>query len=393
MTEFFKKIKLNPILNKELRLGSRSIRLPLSVMFYDAFLAVVAVFIIFIIFMSNSEGSTDFSGYLAIYQAIGWMQLSIMLVIVPILTAGTISGEREKQTLEIMLTTPQKPMAIIWGKLLSSLANFMVFLVSSIPVMALAFVLGGLNWFALLGYLAMMTVVGIYVGSIGIFCSAAFKKTIISIVMTFLIMIGLLVVSVGIFFGIILVAAIVYESMNYTANYTLPNPNFSILPLILIGNPLTGFLDYMLISMNLMSISEILEDADIFGTLMPMLAHAWIPLNIVACGGISYFFLRMAANKLDPIRKQNKKKKKKVVPVVVAQSEIDPVMQGSPAPQQVPPMAQQVSSEPQQVPVQNTIPLEQNPPVQEQNPISQAQEPPVDPQNPITEKLTSQPPQ
>ena len=43
-----KKRAINPILAKELRLGSRSIKLPLAVMFYDLVLAVIAVIAIFI---------------------------------------------------------------------------------------------------------------------------------------------------------------------------------------------------------------------------------------------------------------------------------------------------------------------------------------------------------
>ena len=125
-----KKRAINPILAKELRLGSRSIKLPLAVMFYDLVLAVIAVIAIFIAAYANGSG-TDYTGFLVIYQVIGWTQLGITLLIVPILTAGTISGEREKQTLEIMLTTPKKPLSIIWGKLLSALSNYMLFIIYS----------------------------------------------------------------------------------------------------------------------------------------------------------------------------------------------------------------------------------------------------------------------
>lgn len=313
MAKAAKKRKLNPILKKELRLGSRSIRLPLSVMFYDIVLAIVAVIAILIAALAgSSEGGVDFSGFLYIFQVIGWIQLAITLLIVPILTAGSISGEREKQTLEIMLTTPEKPLAIIWGKLLASLSNYLIFVISSIPIMAIAFVLGGLNWFALLGYILMMVVVAVFVGSIGIFCSSAFKKTIVSIVMTFLLEFAVLAVPVFLFFGICGAGAVWYEVVYYESNYTgtIPDFNLSILPLIMIGNPLTGFLDYMLRVMDVYSIAELIKDANAFGFIMPILAHAWIPLNLLASGGISYFFLKMAAKKLNPVKKIKKKKAK-----------------------------------------------------------------------------------
>ena len=47
MADTTKKRKmLNPILMKELKLGARSIRLPLTVMFYDIVLAIVAMCVI-----------------------------------------------------------------------------------------------------------------------------------------------------------------------------------------------------------------------------------------------------------------------------------------------------------------------------------------------------------
>lgn len=341
-----KKQMLNPILKKELRLGSRSIRLPLSVMFYDIVLAIVAVIAILVAALAgSSDGGVDFSGFLYIFQIIGWIQLSITLLIVPILTAGSISGEREKQTLEIMLTTPEKPLAIIWGKLMASLSNYLIFIISSVPIMAIAFVLGGLNWFALLGYIFMMVVIAIFIGSLGIFCSSAFKKTIVSIVMTFLLEFAVLAVPVFLFIGILGGGAIIYDYIYYESNYVgnIPDPNFGILPLLMIGNPLTGFLDYMLRVMDVYSIAQMIDDADVFGVIMPVIAHAWIPMNILVCGGISYFFLKMAAKKLNPIKKL-KKKKRAPVPMPV-QNPNSASLQGMPQlyqPQQGALQAQQV---------------------------------------------------
>lgn len=313
-----KKRAMNPILAKELRLGSRSIKLPLAVMFYDLVLAVIAVIAIFIAAYANGSG-TDYTGFLVIYQVIGWTQLGITLLIVPILTAGTISGEREKQTLEIMLTTPKKPLSIIWGKLLSALSNYMLFIISSIPIMAIAFILGGLNWFALLGYIVMMLVVVIYVGSVGVFCSSCFKKTIVSIVMTFLIEIGLLTIPFIVFGTILVIGASMYEMLVSSGALSgATDPNFGILPLLLIGNPTTGFFDYMVRSMDLTSIYEIIDDIGCFGVVMPILSHVWIPMNVIVSAAISWFFIWAASKKLNPIKKIKRKKRKPVTPSMTA---------------------------------------------------------------------------
>ncbi len=361
-----RKMNMNPILKKELRLGSRSIRIPLAVMFYDIVLAAIAVINIAVVSMGNRMAEDiNFSGYLSVFQVIGWTQLGITMLIVPILTAGSIAGEREKQTLEIMLTTPKKPITIICGKLLASLSNYLIFVISSIPIMAIAFVLGGMNWFALLGYIVMVIVLAVYLGSIGVFCSSVFKKTIISIVMSFLLEGLILSIPFCIFFGVIIVVELVAEIYNDAMLNTAAawwDPNFGILPLILTVHPLTGFFDYMMRVMNLTSISEILKSANCFGKIMPILANAWIPLNIICSGGISYFFLRMAAKSLNPLKKGKKKK-------IAAQNRYMQAQQKKPA--GVPPQEQAQLYQPQQPPANG-----------------QATQPPVPDMNGITERLT-----
>ena len=408
---------MNPILRKELRLGSRSIKIPLALMFYNIVLALIAVVMIFSVnavggisgaFSSNGD-AIDFSGFLYIFQVIGWTQLGITLLIVPILSAGSISGEREKQTLEIMLTTPEKPFSIIWGKLLASLSNFIMFIVTSIPIMAISFVLGGLNWFALLGFIAMILVVAILVGSIGVFCSSAFKKTIASIVMTFLIEFGVLFLPLIICGGVLGVEAIAYAAVT-DQMMNPPDPNFGPTPFIMILTPLTGFFDYMMRVMNLTSIAEILREADMFGVITPILSYAWIPVNVIISGLLSFFFLRMAARKLNPIKKRKKKVPKQMeaqklqgMPVAPQPQRYQPqMMQGQPQvaqpqPQMTgqPQMQEQVPPQPiyappqpaMTSPVQNLEPMQQAaavPPVQNVEPVQQAETmPPVQNVEPV----------
>ncbi|MFQ9208670.1 MAG: ABC transporter permease [Clostridium fessum] len=63
----------------------------------------------------------------------------------PALTASSISGERERQTLELMLTTTMEPRDMVLGKLASSLVTMLVLAVSALPVQALVFVYGALR--------------------------------------------------------------------------------------------------------------------------------------------------------------------------------------------------------------------------------------------------------
>jgi len=48
-------------------------------------------------------------------------QFVLLALMVPSFASGTISGEKERQTLEMLLASPMRPGAIVMGKLLAAL--------------------------------------------------------------------------------------------------------------------------------------------------------------------------------------------------------------------------------------------------------------------------------
>ena len=79
------------------------------------------------------------------FSALIMLLTLIVLVLAPASTAGAISLEREKQTLDLLTTTPISSLAIILGKLLSALSWVFLLLLASIPVTALVFTFGGVG--------------------------------------------------------------------------------------------------------------------------------------------------------------------------------------------------------------------------------------------------------
>ncbi|HEX4898401.1 MAG TPA: ABC transporter permease subunit, partial [Candidatus Limnocylindrales bacterium] len=69
-----------------------------------------------------------------IFMALMILQTLMILVLAPASTAGTISSEREKQTLDLLAVTPISSVAIVVGKLLSALTWVFVLILASIPV-------------------------------------------------------------------------------------------------------------------------------------------------------------------------------------------------------------------------------------------------------------------
>jgi len=101
----------------------------------------------------------------------------IVLVLAPASTAGAISLEREKQTLDLLATTPISSLAIVLGKLVSALSWILLLLLASIPVIALVFTFGGVGPDDMIKGYVVLLVSALFFGSVGLFVSALVKRT------------------------------------------------------------------------------------------------------------------------------------------------------------------------------------------------------------------------
>ena len=113
----------------------------------------------------------------ALFIAMLMLLTLIVLVLAPASTAGAISLEREKQTLDLLSTTPISSLAIVLGKLLSALSWILLLLLASIPVTALVFTFGGVGPDDMLRGYAVLLGTALFYGSLGLFVSALVKRT------------------------------------------------------------------------------------------------------------------------------------------------------------------------------------------------------------------------
>lgn len=179
------KMRINPVYKKELKISVRTIKMSLVLLVYNAILMLFGLLAFYIIFGGSNYGRGNYSDILSLYTVISAVEVGLVLFIVPSFTAGAIAGEREKQTLEILLTTRLKPIQIVTGKLASSISTLLLVVVSSLPIMAIVFSIGGINYVDLMQLVFMVFITAIFIGSIGIFFSSIFKKTIVATVFTY----------------------------------------------------------------------------------------------------------------------------------------------------------------------------------------------------------------
>ena len=117
-------MKLNPVFKNEVKLGSRTMKSSWLVFGYNLILIIVSMSVLYGMIEPAHYGySVDFSGMVSLYVVMTYLEFAMILLIIPAITAGSIAGERERQTLDMLLATKMKPYSIVLGKLESSLSR------------------------------------------------------------------------------------------------------------------------------------------------------------------------------------------------------------------------------------------------------------------------------
>ncbi len=183
-------MKWNPVFRRELTVGSRSIRMAVILVVFNGILAVVALFNLYSVMEQvKITAEIQYSRFLDLYTFVSAIEFIMLMFIMPALTASSISGERERQTLELMLTTTMEPREMVMGKLYSSLTTMLILAVSALPIQSLVFVYGGIT-VADIGLLFLCHgIVAALTGGIGLFCSSCLKRSTISTVCTYVILV------------------------------------------------------------------------------------------------------------------------------------------------------------------------------------------------------------
>ena len=108
----------------------------------------------------------------------------------PVFSAGSVTSERERQTLDLLLTTIISPFQILWGKLIAGLRVSSVLTSFLVWPVLLAWAMGSFGWENVLSvpaYLAVIALTCLTTATIALFCSVLFRKTATSMMTSYLI--------------------------------------------------------------------------------------------------------------------------------------------------------------------------------------------------------------
>ncbi|MFK7736582.1 MAG: ABC transporter permease [Pirellulaceae bacterium] len=126
------------------------------------------------------------------------------ILVAPVFSAGALTSERERQTLELLLTTVLKPWQILSGKMIAGFRVSYVLTMFLMWPMVLAFLLGitmyGSNWLAVLTFFLIVFVAAVFNSVSALLCSAICKKTSVAMLMSYSIVIIVYFLPVAAFY-------------------------------------------------------------------------------------------------------------------------------------------------------------------------------------------------
>lgn len=137
---------INPVLVKELRGRMRGVRAFVLLTVYLTVLSGLAL----LVYMGMAQGSSYDPNIgqrigQTLFFLIGGVALAQVCLITPLLTAGSISGEKERQSYDLLVSSLLSPWQIVWGKLGAAMAYAGLLVLSTLPLISVAFLFGGVS--------------------------------------------------------------------------------------------------------------------------------------------------------------------------------------------------------------------------------------------------------
>jgi ABC-type transport system involved in multi-copper enzyme maturation permease subunit len=119
------------------------------------------------------------------FMGLLFFQLAALYLIVPVLTAGAITAEKERETLALLLVTTLSPRQIVLQKYASRMTPILSFVFLSFPLMAITYTFGGVTITELVLGIVLLIYTCVALGAFAILCSACFRTTVEALCATY----------------------------------------------------------------------------------------------------------------------------------------------------------------------------------------------------------------
>jgi ABC-2 type transport system permease protein len=180
----------NPLLVKELRGRMRGARAFVVLTVYLLLLSCFTSIIYYTYTASVSgPGSASEMAYLGkvVFASVVIIEIFMVTFITPAFTAGAISGEKERQTYELLRTTLLPAHKVVFGKFSSALTYMLLLILAAVPLESMAFVLGGVEVEELVLALVILLVGAFFFAAMGLFFSSIMRSTLASTILSYVV--------------------------------------------------------------------------------------------------------------------------------------------------------------------------------------------------------------
>jgi ABC-type transport system involved in multi-copper enzyme maturation permease subunit len=170
-------VQVRGVLAKELRGRMRGARAFIVLSVYMLLLSGFTLLIYGLVKLAATSSPTIPAGKIVFLGLVAF-QLGLVCFLAPSFTAGVISGERERQTYDLLMTTPLPLPLVVGAKLLAALAYVLLLIVAALPLMSIAVFLGGVAPIEAGIALVLLLASALVCGTIGLCFSAWVRSTI-----------------------------------------------------------------------------------------------------------------------------------------------------------------------------------------------------------------------
>ena len=268
-------MNINPIYEREHRVSTRSLRLSMAVLVFNFIAAAVTLIEMNeVVDYARKTSSIDYTSFLKIFRIVVFVPAVLLVFVAPSFISGAISDERQRGTLEILLTTKMTAKSIVAGKFLSLFSS----------IMAILFLYGGITVIDIIKLSINFFIFVVLLISTGIFCSTIARKTSVATALLYLAVLVL-------FFGSLVVYFLAANSFNMNENNFFSIIFIKISKFILLFNPLVS-MDFLL--------SKIMgeDSSDVLVSLFWY--NNWFYINMVLDLALSVIFLALSVVKIKP---------------------------------------------------------------------------------------------
>lgn len=280
--------------------------MPLVILAFNGILAVAVLLNMYqTVAQVKISASIQYSSFLQLYAFVAILEFLLLMFIMPALTSGSISGERERQTLELLFTTKMSPKDIILGKLMSAFNQLMILVISSLPIVLLSFVYGSVDFLDMGLLLVCFITVALFSGSIGMLFSACLRRSTFSNVCTYGVLLFLVVGSYMINIFILNIHQMQINNMIIPMGETRPMADTGAMVWLLLMNPMATFAE--ILGNQVSGGAGALSIRQFFGSgTGSFLAVYWVPISLFVQIVLSLGLIRGAIYFLNPVKNEKK---------------------------------------------------------------------------------------